>query len=150
MILKSLIVAVLSIIIFLLLLAVSQYLIYKKETLFGEFMMLLAFGGGAMLLVIFILLCLLNYFTQWRLRSTYKHKANSVYFFWSLLFTLLPIILFVIVDYSDRGRYFQPKTLKDIITDYIAFFILAIFIIIVNRKIVWNNFRNYDRGSTAG
>ena len=141
MILKSFIVAVLSIIIFFLLFTGFQYLIYKEETEPGEFIMALVFLGGAMLSVIFILLCLLNFLIQWRLKSTGKSKANSVYFFWSFLFTLLPISLFVIFDYADRERYFQPKTLKDIITDYIAFFILAVFIIFVNRKIVWNNFR---------
>ena len=141
MILKSFIVAVLSIIIFFLLLSGFQYLIYKEETEPGEFIMALVFLGGAMLLVIFMLLCLLNFLIQWRLKSTGESKANSVYFFWSFLFTLLPISLFVIFDYADRGRYFQPKTLKDIIADYIAFFILAVFIIFVNRKIVWNNFR---------
>ena len=93
MILKSFIVAVLSIIIFFLLFTGFQYLIYKEETEPGEFIMALVFLGGAMLSVIFILLCLLNFLIQWRLKSTGKSKANSVYFFLELPFYIIANII---------------------------------------------------------
>jgi hypothetical protein len=34
--------------------------------------------------------------------------------------------------------------------EYSAYFILAAFIILANRKIVWNNFRKYKNGSAVG
>jgi hypothetical protein len=142
---KSFIASLVSIFILYLFALISIYFIDRRMPNGGEIITIVFWVTVFILPVLFIILCALNLFLQWRIKSAKRYGPDSVYFLYSLLLTFLTIFSFVLFDYSDRGRYFEEKTFLDILTDYWRFFILAILIILVNRKIVWNNFK--DTGS---
>lgn len=103
MIFKSFIVSVISIFIFFLLFVLSQYLINTEDTKDGAFVFGIFWTIAGVLPAIFAILCVLNYLVQARLKGNSKRSPGSIYFLYSMLFTLVPIFLFVLFDYSDRG-----------------------------------------------
>ena len=141
MILKSFIVAVISVIIFLFLLAFLTYLISPGEFDGNKFILLLFYGGGALIPLVFAILWVLNLMVQWRIRSLKNNRPNTVYFLYSIVVTVVPVLAFVLFDYAQRDRSFEKQTFLSITGEYIVYFILAIFTILLNRKIVWNNFK---------
>ena len=150
MISKSFILAIVSVFIFLFVLGLLSYVLSPNEYEGGEFLQLLFFGGGTLIPIVFAILLLLNLVVQCRIKFLKKNNPNTIYFFYSIILSVLPVLAFVLFDYLDRGRFFDEKTFLSIMGEYSTYFILAAFIILVNRKIVWNNFRKYKNGSAIG
>ena len=146
---RSLVVVLVSIFIFITGLSVIGSLVTTEKMDFPTYLMMLFFGGGAVLPLVFILLCIMNYIIKWRMRSS-GIRLDYVYFLIAIPFIVLPIFGFVLFDYSDRGRYFEEKTFWNIAGEYTGYFALSIFIIIINRIIVWRNFRKQKQNSTSG
>ena len=144
---KSFIVSIISVIIFLCMLALLTCLVRPGEFDEGQFLLLLFYGSATLIPLVFGTLFLLNLVVQWRIKAAKASNSNTVYFLYSIIFAVLPVMGFVIFDYAQRGRYFEEKTFLSITKEYAAYFALAVFTIFVNRKIVWNNFRNMNNGA---
>jgi hypothetical protein len=147
MIFKSFIISVISILVFFLSIAAFYYFILNEKAVWQEFAMLLFYGGSALLVLVFPILCLLNLVVKKEIQRLKKMKPGYVYFLYGVIFTVLPIWCFVLFDYSDRGRFFEEKTFFSISAEYAVYLILAGFVILLNRKIVWDNFKNYESKS---
>jgi hypothetical protein len=141
MIFKSFIVSVISIIIFFVSITAFYQFVLNEKSSPGEFAMMLFFAGGALLVQVFILLCLLNLIVKREINRLEKIKPGYVYFSYSAIFAVAPILLFVLYDYSQRGRFFEEKTFLSISKEYAVYLILAAFTILLNMIIVWGNFR---------
>lgn len=143
MIFKSFVVSIVSVIIFLCALGLLTYFISPKDYEAGEFVQLLFYGGGTLIPIVFGIVLLINGVVNGRIRSKKIKSPETIYFFCCSIFTVIPILAFVIFDYSDRGRYFEEKTFLTIAGEYAVYFLLAVFVIFLNRKISWDNFKAY-------
>src|SRR5688572_29155708 len=142
MISKSFITAFISVcVLVFVLFPVSQYLFYKEIPETGEFLQVIFWGVIGILPIVFVILCLLNYLVERVLKADKKSRPNSIYLFISLFFILVPIFLFIVYDNSDWGKDSGSKTLFSIMSDYIGVFLFSVIIILINRKIVWKNFK---------
>lgn len=136
---KTIIISIISVIIFVCLLSVLTMIISPVELGWEQFVQIFFYGSATFIPFVFGILVLLNLLVKWKVKLT--KKPNSVYFLWSLILAILPVLGFVIFDYAQRGRYFEEQTFLGISSKYSITFILALIAILLNRKIVWNNFK---------
>lgn len=149
MIFKSFVVSIVSVIIFLCAPGLLTYFISPKDYEAGEFVQLLFYGSGTLVPFVFGILLLINGIVNARIKSNNGKGPETIYFFCCSVFTVIPILAFVLFDYSDRGRYFEEKTFLSIAGEYAVYFLLAVFVIFLNRKISWNNFKAYKSGAAT-
>ena len=149
MIFKSFFVSIVSVIIFLCALGLLTYFISPKEFEAGEFVQFLFYGSGTLIPLVFGIVLLINLVVNGRIKSSRCKSPETIYFFCCSIFTVIPILAFVLFDYSDRGRYFEEKTFLSIVGEYAVYFLLAVFVIFLNRKISWNNFKAYKPGAAT-
>ena len=149
MIFKSFVVSIVSVIIFLCALGLLTYFISPKEYDTGEFVQLIYYGSGTLIPIVFGILLIINLIVNGRIKSNKIKSPETIYFFCCSIFTVIPILAFVLFDYSDRGRYFEEKTFLNIVGEYAVYFLLAVFVIFLNRRISWNNFKAHKPGATS-
>lgn len=147
MIFRSFTVTIISVFTFLCLLSLLTWILSPDEFGWGNFAQILFFGAAMFIPLVFGILILLNLVVGSRIKSTSNNKPNSIYFLWAFLFAVLPVLGFVIYDYVNRGRSFEEQTFFGITSEYSISFVLALIAILLNRKIVWRNFRNPEEHS---
>jgi hypothetical protein len=85
----------------------------------------------------YLVLLAINLLTSYMIRKKEGFKRLNFYLIAASTIALLPIIAFVLFDYSQRGRYFEEKTFASIFLDYSPLLIWAIIAIYLNwRKVI--------------
>lgn len=141
MVLKSFIAAITSVLLFVITLPIFHFFFDSTAPEKIEFLYVVFYSVFAILPILFVILYVLNLIVQWTLKNKKKYRPNSIYFVICLLSTLVPILLFILFDNSDWGKDPGNKTLLGIISDYLGVFLFSLIIILINRKIVWKNFK---------
>ena len=144
---KVFIVSILSAIIFLVLLSLLTWIISPIEFSWEELLQIFFYGSATLVPLVFVILIVLNLLIQWRIKVDTRFSPNKIYFLWSIILAILPVLGFVIFDYAHRGRSFEKETFLGISSQYSVTFVLALIAILLNRKIVWNNFRKHEPDS---
>jgi hypothetical protein len=91
--------------------------------------------------ITFILVWLLNLQLKKQIINKAKKEKNRSYFISGFVLALIPIIVFAIFDFSQSNQFGFKNSFFYNLSKYFAFLILALFVIILNRKIVWKNFK---------
>src|SRR5262249_37068827 len=107
----------------------------------SSFLQVLFFYGIPVVGIGFLTLILINWILISLLRGKTKGEKNRTYLLFSTVIAVLPIVGFILFDYLHRDRYFPPyNTIASIFLRYSLLFLWIAIGLLVNRKIVWNNF----------
>jgi hypothetical protein len=139
MILKTFYITVISFFILLVpTLIIEKWDEFKGEdsTFVWESVLQIVFYSIPLLGLGFLILLGINLLTSYMIRRSRKPKRPNFYLLVTLAISLLPIFAFVLFDYSDRGRYFEEKTLVTIFFEYTPFLIWVILAIFLNWQYV--------------
>ncbi len=141
MIKKSLLVSVIS---FLFLLIVS-FLIEGLDEIAKEYplqylLQVLILGALPFIGIGFVVLIVFNLITEKLIVNKTKKQKENAYWFLGIAASLIPILGFVVYDISDYGKYYD-STFLQMLYKYSPFFILSFTALVLNRRIVWKNFR---------
>lgn len=146
MILKTFQVALLSFLLFIIPSVILEKYNEFKEHDFSyalEVFLQIFFYGIPLLGLGFIVLLLINKVLVSLLRDKARRKKNNTFFGVSIIIAILPILGFILFDYSQRDKYFTPDNSFDsIFIKYSVLFVWVVIAIFLNRKIVWKNFEN--------
>jgi ABC-type dipeptide/oligopeptide/nickel transport system permease component len=146
MILRTLQVAVLSFLLFVIAAVTFEKYSEFKEHNFSyaiKVFLQVFFYGIPLFILGFSVLLVVNWILISLLRNKSRHSKNKTYFGLATLLAILPILAFILFDYSQRGRYFAPEnTFIAIFLKYSISFIWVAIALLLNRKIVWKNFPN--------
>ena len=141
MIRKSLIVSFVAYLLFFILILIFQ----KTRDGDGEYLFLSSlyafiFAGVPIVCIVFLLVLILNQTISKQLVNRTKDQKNKHYFYYSSIASLVPILGFVIFDFSRFNQFGHKGDFINIFLKYSAFIILAFIVIMINRKLVWKNF----------
>lgn len=134
---RTLLVSVLSYFIML----VVDIIIYSRPVSF-EFLAYVIFYGIPVAGVIFGCLLLVNEVLKTLLNNKSKKKKNIYYFFTGLIITVVPTMGFVLFDYYNGGAFGDEARFLNILYRYLFVFLSAAITFLLNRKIVWDNFKD--------
>ena len=91
--------------------------------------------------ITFILLWLLNLQLRKQIINKSEKEKNRYYFLGGTLLALIPILAFAIFDFSQSNQFGSKNSFFYNVVKYLVFLILALLVLILNRKIVWKNFK---------
>ena len=136
---KAIITSIISVIIFICLLTLLTQVLSPEEFSLGQLVQIFFYGSAIFIPFVFVILVLLNLLIKWKAKFT--NRPNLVYFLYATVLALLPVLGFAIFDFSHRDRSFEERTFLGMSSKYSVTFVLALIAILLNRKIVWNNFK---------